>query len=87
LSVNRMIFYLQPEPIDTRRVIAPGSGYTTIMRQWRPGETARCRLCPKGRCTAKDDICLLTIRGIIPKEAAPTFNTAGLTWEEKGGAR
>lgn len=75
----------QPTPIDTRVVHFPGVGQTisTIMRAWAPGDAAHCRLCR--RCTARANICIISVGYAVPPGDAPGFSTAGLP--DEGEAR
>lgn len=61
-----------------------GSVITAIFRQWRPGEAARCRLCPLGRCVAQRDGCLVQVDGVVSPESARTFSAVGRRWQDDG---
>lgn len=66
----------QPEP--TRTYVSYVGGTTAIVRVWRPGEAARCRLCPAGECSydTEDRLCLVSIAQVIPRSTAPSFRLA-----------
>ena len=76
---------IQPSPVRTivsRLGKPPGTVTTSIVRLWAPGHAAHCRLCPRGRCTAHGDLCLITVRGNVTDKQAPLFDSTGLVWQE-----
>lgn len=73
---------MQPIPLDVH--IAHDrrkDGCTTaLVRTWREGDTARCRLCPRDRCKAYAGVCLVQVKIDVPDEQARMFSTVGLQW-------
>jgi hypothetical protein len=63
----------QPLPVSilVARMPIGGRVVTAITRQWLPGDSARCRLCPAGRCGAHEDVCLLLFDREIPDAEVP----------------
>jgi hypothetical protein len=59
----------QPIPVLTQvaRLRVGGQVVSSIHRQWRPGDTRLCRLCPFGQCSASHDSCLITTVGHVGK--------------------
>jgi hypothetical protein len=55
----------------SRLQIGGGRVASSILRKWRPGDTAKCRLCPE--CTAFADTCLVSTLGRVGKGEAAAF--------------
>jgi hypothetical protein len=75
------ILPIQPHPLctDVAHARAAAGPVTAIMRDWRPGDAARCRLCPRARCSAAGrDHCLVVVNLYVPHDAAPLYSTRGL---------
>lgn len=76
-------FAAQPNPTDTQVAhlwFGPACA-TAIMRHWRPGDVARCGLCPREECTALDsDYCLVQVEGFVSAEDAGLKSLAGHVW-------
>lgn len=68
-----------------------GNGWVTaIFRQWNKGDAARCNLCPRERCCAEGDACLIAVGELVPVGKAAGFSTVQLwaeTEPEEGGVR
>lgn len=67
---------LQPRPVDCdlSHTWVGGVCVTTIMRDWRPGDSGRCRLCPASACTARGrDHCVVVVRLHVPPASASLF--------------
>ena len=67
-----------PKPIGLQVTHMPtGCGtVTSIARRWKEGDASRCRLCDV--CSVEDDICLISVDGMVAREDAPAFSTRGL---------
>ena len=65
---------IQPSPSNTKvtRLAKYGFNATVIVRDWRPGDTRRCRLCRECTADHAKAICVLTAIGfdLTPQEAA-----------------
>jgi hypothetical protein len=75
----------QPEPLAVR-VVNHQIGFqfaTTILREWKPGDTTNCQLCR--RCTARENSCLIsfTQSSPLPQEQAVMFSDAGFVWKHE----
>lgn len=68
---------LQPHPKDTSLIVTPDGRWSSLVRRWRPGDVARCRLCPPGTCIADDNRCHILVEGAVPADAAPLWSTGG----------
>lgn len=71
--------YAQPEPLmwAATYIEGPDGGRTVIARFWEPGDAARCRLCPLGRCTVtRGGLCQVTYRGHVSAVAAPLYTAS-----------
>ena len=71
-----------PKPIGLHVAHMPMGGgrtVTSIVRHWREGATAGCRLCVN--CGAKGDVCLVVVDQYVPREEAAAFSTRGLVWK------
>ncbi len=69
---------LAPRPASVRvlNYRSPrGDASTTILREWKPGDASRCRLCD--RCTARGDSCLIAVPGTLGRPEAEMFSTVG----------
>lgn len=70
---------LQPHPVRWAHSYMPGpwGGVTAVERDWEPGDTRLCRLCPE--CTADHDAasCLVQVRGAVPAESVPLVSLHG----------
>jgi hypothetical protein len=77
----------QPIPYYAKVITTPDGSQTAMLRRWNPGDTARCRLCPVGRCIADDDACFVMVKGRISEAQALTFDATKLVWPAEGGAR
>lgn len=75
----------QPEPRTTKVVTSPNGDFTCIQRRWWPGDSARCQLCPSGRCVVDEgDVCCFGVRGSVTVAEARLFDANGLVWAEPG---
>jgi hypothetical protein len=66
----------QPMPVDCAVAYSERDGQTetSIARLWKPGATARCRLCPLGHCTAgAGNMCLVVVKARVPERDAWLF--------------
>jgi hypothetical protein len=59
----------------TLAVAYPTPDSVAIMRSWRPGEPARCPLCPRAECTADaNDYCLVVAPERVADGDCPLFS-------------
>lgn len=68
-AAPRDVIPIQPLPtdLDVGRVELAGEVITIISRDWPPGFTGRCRLCPAGSCMARGrDHCTVVVRDHVP---------------------
>jgi len=73
------ILPFHPKPIGLHVAHMPmgdGQVVTSIVRRWREGATAGCRLCLN--CGARDNVCLVLVDQYVPREEADAFSTRGL---------
>lgn len=82
------ILPMQPTPIGlTVSHVTSRDGSTTvtcIQRTWSPGDTGRCRLCPRAQCNPdRWGTCLVTVVGHVPIESAALFSLAD--WQARDG--
>lgn len=73
----------QPIPIETWAVRR--CGVTAIMRRWREGDVARCKLCSD--CCAEGDTCLIATSRYVGKGEASLFECEGPMTDGRLGAR
>jgi len=68
---------IQPIPLDASLIVTPDGRHSSLVRRWRPGDPAFCRLCPAGACVARVDYCHMVIPGVVPLSQAPLWSTLG----------
>lgn len=61
-----------PKAIGVILIQQPEYDQTVITRDWRPGDCARCRLCPKCGANA-NDTCTVIAPGLIDVASALTY--------------
>ena len=54
-----------------------GEPMTAIARKW-PSGTGWCGRCPRAKCNADQDVCLLVVRRSVPEAAAADFGLSAL---------
>ena len=74
-SASAPILAIQPVPVGLQIAAHTDAGRTVtgILRQWKPGDAARCRLCPVGRCGAHNDVCLVLVSGVVAPSTAALY--------------
>lgn len=76
-AVNSPTLSLAPRPISWH--VARQGGHTAITRVWRPGEAARCKLCPRGDCRADETgglgVCLVMVDRSVSDQEARLYST------------
>jgi hypothetical protein len=68
----------QPVPekcLAVRHRTPEGEWVTAVYRRFAPGEADRCRLCPRGECSAVNDECLVGVDGHVPRGEAKMLAT------------
>jgi hypothetical protein len=70
---------LQPEPVDWMAIEAGAGGvdFTSVAREWRPGDEQRCQLCPLERCMARKlrrYSCIVAVPDSIPRDQVRMFS-------------
>ena len=65
----------QPDPLEIRvsRMKTRSGWVTALFRAWQYDEIPRCRLCPKGTCTAVGGCCLLLIPDRVEDKDAALY--------------
>lgn len=70
---------IQPHPEETSIIVTPRGEWTSLLRHWAPGATARCRLCPEGSCVASPrGSCHMVVPGVVAEADAPLYSTVGI---------
>lgn len=68
---------LQPRPIGLTVITIEDCGLTVIKRQWAPGDPARCRLCPRGKCGADSfDSCVVVARRPVDRASTGLYSVS-----------
>lgn len=57
---------------------------TAITRLWNPGDAARCRRCPTGRCSAHKDACQVLVGERVEPKEAPDYMAGDAGWSSHG---
>lgn len=65
-----------PKAIGLILIQQPEYDQTVITRDWRPGDCARCRLCPKCGANASDT-CTVIAPGLVDARSALAYRFAG----------
>jgi hypothetical protein len=89
MDANHDTIPIQPRPVDcdVTHTWNDAGCVTGIMRDWRPGDSSRCRLCPLDKCTARGrDHCIVAVAEFVPPDSAPLLSLAGRNWVHSGGA-
>lgn len=64
---------LQPTPRITSLAVTPDGRWSSLVRHWDEGETARCRLCPNSPCRAEENVCHFLVPRTLTDREAPLY--------------
>jgi hypothetical protein len=73
----------QPIPKATliARTYVGSTAVSSVLRIWKPGDVAHCRLCAPGQCSAHGDACMLLLKRWVKDDEAHRLDCSDVTWD------